>query len=74
MLPAFLLTLGEAAVRSLVLGLTVWLAFKALRIRNARAELTAWIGVLAVSQPATRVSLAARWEDSGWPTAAMSCA
>lgn len=41
--------LVEAALRSAVLAAAVWLGFALLRRRGGRAELTAWILVLAVS-------------------------
>lgn len=41
--------LGEAAVRTLALGLVVGLAFILARRRGGRAELTAWIAVLGTS-------------------------
>jgi hypothetical protein len=52
----------EAALRSLVLALAVWLALKMFRVRNVLAEKAAWILVLAaaVLMP-LMLMLAARW-------------
>jgi BlaR1 peptidase M56/Domain of unknown function (DUF3471) len=39
----------ESALRSLALGLTVWLCLALLRVRNPRAHMTAWTVVLVAS-------------------------
>src|SRR5262249_48922294 len=39
----------ESAVRSLMLGLAVWLALRLFRMRNPQLEITAWILVLIAS-------------------------
>ena len=39
----------EAALRSLLLGAIVWFGLKLLRIRDPRAQMTAWIVVLLAS-------------------------
>src|SRR6516162_9338978 len=39
----------ESALRSLALGVTVWLGLALLRVRNPRAHMTAWTVVLAAS-------------------------
>jgi hypothetical protein len=41
--------LRNRALRAFALGAAVWLGLKVLRIRNARAEMTAWRIVLFVS-------------------------
>ena len=46
--------LAESAIRSLALGVAVWIVLKAARVRNAQAQITAWTIVLmaAVLMPA----------------------
>jgi hypothetical protein len=39
----------ESALRSLALGVTVWLGLVLLRVRNPRAHMTAWTVVLVAS-------------------------
>ena len=41
--------LTEAALRSLLLGLAVWLGVRVFRVRNPHLQMTAWIVVLAAS-------------------------
>jgi hypothetical protein len=41
--------LMEAALRSLLLGLAVWLALRVFRVRSLHLQMTAWIVVLAAS-------------------------
>jgi hypothetical protein len=41
--------LMEAALRSLLLGLAVWLGLRVFQVRNPHLQMTAWIVVLAAS-------------------------
>jgi hypothetical protein len=58
-------TLIEAALRSLLLALAVWIGLRAFRVRNVLAQKTAWGLVLAsaISMPLL-APLAARWRPS----------
>jgi hypothetical protein len=44
-----LVQLLESSVRSVALGIAVWLALRILRVRNPHVQMTAWTAVLMAS-------------------------
>ena len=46
---AMLVLLSESSLRSVALGITVWLALQSLRVRNPHVEMMAWTVVLLAS-------------------------